>query len=76
MGCTPPEKRHTSIPAVNAVPKNVPTLSPRSSDKNIDKQIIPKLPSNESLKNKKKQSMPSNHHLNRVASPKAQRFSY
>lgn len=32
MGCTPPEKRQKSIPAVNVVPKKSNTLSLKSSE--------------------------------------------
>jgi hypothetical protein len=64
MGCAPPEKRHQSIPAINAVPKKAPVLSPRQSEQsknstqtnenNVLQLPIPKLPSNESLKSQRK----------------------
>jgi hypothetical protein len=87
MGCTPPEKRHNSIPAVNVVPKKTHLPSPKFSEhsknsttanENNALQVpIPKLPSNESLKSKKKSSSSSAGNLQRLGSMgNAQRFSY
>lgn len=87
MGCAPPEKRHKSVPAVNAVPSKTPHLSPRHSEQsknstqgnenNLLQLPLPKLPSNETLKSQRKQSKPEKANFpSRQSLQSPQRFSY
>jgi hypothetical protein len=87
MGCAPPEKRHKSIPAVNAVPGKSPILSPRHSEQsknstqgnenNLLQLPLPKLPSNDALKSQRKQSKPERFNIpKRESLQSPQRFSY
>ena len=86
MGCAPPEKRQQSIPAINAVPKITPALSPRQSEqsknstqtneKNLLQLPIPKLPSNESLKSQRRTTRGDQLQKVNLQTRESQRFSY